>query len=860
MTVTGIALICVGLVLLVAFRAVLFGGRKRKQARAAREVAANRRAQLPAAPADDPWAADLPPASADGPWAADLPPASADGPWAAEQSAEEPWDASGGHPGRPVRRGSARRPRTADDAVPATGGRIDAAAGRVPARRSRGNGTAAGRTRPRAGGFGDDRIDGPDPGYADGADPRYADGADPRYADGADPRYADGAGQGYADGTGSGYADDVEPGYPAKAGVRRGARGERRTVWLDPDPEAGPVVRSVPVVAGAAETASGPAASDEGAADDIVDEPGSRRFRRRKGTTGAVQRRRRREEDEDSPYVLASLGLADEDPSDGDDLFEAPDQGARLSDGERADVYGGAGEPRPTGPSGSGEFGDPDDPHGSGDFSGTAFTGPGAAADADEPAGPDGPADPGLVASGLAGSGSSGSGSSGSGLSGSGMAGSGMGGSGMGGSGMGGSGLAGSGLASSGMDDEGSPGSMMVGRSVDGGGSGGTGGSGAAAGSGGISATLFDDDLADEGMRSSAGVGLDRGEFARSEFDRPGNPGDPEPLSPYRAAAPAPRGWPADRSDQRYGDRVEGWVRPQYREMPVADTAGAYWTPAPDGPYVEPSANGYGWPVPVERLPAAPPYEPVTGFDEPPVSDLTTVVPSWPPIGETTNQPRFAPARDSGAGILWGSARDDTVWGDSGADGTSDPHGWPPAGPGRRSPGPLGDPVDDRVDGRVRDQGSAPRFGGAARRPGPPRGSVPVPGSLPGPGSQRGSGSLPGSGSQRGSGSLPGSGSQRGSGSSPMTGFGRPRELGAPSGPGVAPMQGLGPARGFGRAAGLGRPSGYAPAQGVRPEAVPLPADDPGLRARPRPRPRPRPGGAESRSTVYVSRHAADPG
>ncbi|RZU50242.1 hypothetical protein EV385_2008 [Krasilnikovia cinnamomea] len=678
MTVTGIALICVGLVLLVAFRAVVFGGRKRRQARTA---AANRRAQLPAAPVDGPWAAQLPPASPDGPWAAELPSASPDDPWAAEPHGDGRggWDAPGGHPGRPVR-GGGQRPRSADEAAPAIG---------APARRSRGRVPAATRTRARADGSA--RIDTAAAGYADGA----------------------------------------EPGHPAKE--RRGARGgERRTMWLDPDPDAGAVVRSVPVVAGAAEPASAVAA-DADLADDIVDEPGSRRFRRRRGSTGAAERRRRRDEDEDSQYVLASLGLADDGAPerDGDDPFEALDPGD--PDHGRTDPYDGVSEPRPDDPSG---FGDRDDPRVPMDFS---STGPGA----DEPADP--------------------------------------------------------GFAGSTPDADG------------------TGGSGAMGGVGGLAATLLDDDAAGGGAPSGAGVGLGRG-----EFDRAGTAQDPESRSPYRAAAPAPRGWPADRSDQRYGDRVEGWVRPEYRELPEVDTAGAYWTPAPDGPYVEPSASGYGWPVPVERLPAAPPYEPVTGFDLPPVSDLTTVVPTWPPAG--TEQPRFAPARDSGSGILWGSARDDTVWGDSGVDEVPEPYGWPPAGPQRRSPGPVGDPVVDRFGAPERE----PRFGpgGSARRTGPPRGSVRMPGSA----------------------------------SVPAPGFGRPRDFGAPSGLGVAPVQGLGPARGFGRTPGIGRPSGYAPAQGIGPEAVALPGDDRDLRARPRPRPRPRPGGADARSTVYVSRHAADPG
>ena len=47
-------------------------------------------------------------------------------------------------------------------------------------------------------------------------------------------------------------------------------------------------------------------------------------------------------------------------------------------------------------------------------------------------------------------------------------------------------------------------------------------------------------------------------------------------------------------------------------------------------PDPEPSAKGYGWPNPVERLPAVPSYEPATGFDLAPVHhEPTEVVASW---------------------------------------------------------------------------------------------------------------------------------------------------------------------------------------------------------------------------------------
>jgi hypothetical protein len=95
-----------------------------------------------------------------------------------------------------------------------------------------------------------------------------------------------------------------------------------------------------------------------------------------------------------------------------------------------------------------------------------------------------------------------------------------------------------------------------------------------------------------------------------------------------------------DRSDRRYGDRVAGWVRPEYHDDPPPSPSGEYWTPVPmpdlgfdlaaDDP--EPSAKGYGWPIQVERLPAVPDYEPATGFDLTPVpAEPTEAVPIWSP-------------------------------------------------------------------------------------------------------------------------------------------------------------------------------------------------------------------------------------
>ncbi|GIF06390.1 hypothetical protein [Actinoplanes siamensis] len=101
--------------------------------------------------------------------------------------------------------------------------------------------------------------------------------------------------------------------------------------------------------------------------------------------------------------------------------------------------------------------------------------------------------------------------------------------------------------------------------------------------------------------------------------------------SGYDRTRPAP----IDRSDRRYGDRIDDWVRPRYRDLDDQPPSGDYWTPVPDDLYAdpEPSARGYGWPVPVERLPAVPDYEPATGFDLTPVqaAEPTTLMPAWTP-------------------------------------------------------------------------------------------------------------------------------------------------------------------------------------------------------------------------------------
>ena len=311
--------------------------------------------------------------------------------------------------------------------------------------------------------------------------------------------------------------------------------------------------------------------------------------------------------------------------------------------------------------------------------------------------------------------------------------------------------------------------------------------------------------------------------------------------------------------------------------------------PRPAGSY----ETEYGWPTPVERLPEVPPYPPASGFDVPAEveAEPTRLVPQWPPArpddrielprswshrGETgpafrtavertlrrrTSRPRVSHRRTGPAGRFGddedyaedeqrppalrrardrtgrpdGTApgrecRESATAGDSeglrsrGASGTSRvPVGAAEAdqrGPGtdqggtvRRPGGEPGRPDLDRAGGaRGRHAGSHLVPGGSRRQRRPP---VAPPGRHDAPPARCRSGRRPGRDA-------------------------RPRRH-----PGAAP-DGTGPPD-----QGRARPDQLrADQQRVQP-------DQP--RSRPRPRPRPGSGQPEPRSTVYVSRHAAEP-
>ena len=150
------------------------------------------------------------------------------------------------------------------------------------------------------------------------------------------------------------------------------------------------------------------------------------------------------------------------------------------------------------------------------------------------------------------------------------------------------------------------------------------------------------------------GTGAFSGLFADVALD------DADETGLVPATETAAGGW-AERTGLRYGDRVEGWIRPQYEDEPEA-VAGEYWTPVPVGSY----ETEYGWPTPVERIPEVPPYPPVIGFDVPVEAEAepTKPVPQWPPArpDDRIELPRSWSQRDkSGAGFRGAGGRDSPV-------------------------------------------------------------------------------------------------------------------------------------------------------------------------------------------------------
>jgi hypothetical protein len=141
-------------------------------------------------------------------------------------------------------------------------------------------------------------------------------------------------------------------------------------------------------------------------------------------------------------------------------------------------------------------------------------------------------------------------------------------------------------------------------------------------------------------------------------------------------------------ADRRGSNRVDDWVRPQYADEPEVP-AGDYWTPVPESTYREldggPGAD-YGWPVPVERLRAVP----SGGYDDDPVEEAepTRVVPQWPPAQPSdrvelprawsdTDGPMNRRPLDAVSAQRWSTADDDGRDGWRRNHGPADDERWP---------------------------------------------------------------------------------------------------------------------------------------------------------------------------------------
>jgi hypothetical protein len=345
------------------------------------------------------------------------------------------------------------------------------------------------------------------------------------------------------------------------------------------------------------------------------------------------------------------------------------------------------------------------------------------------------------------------------------------------------------------------------------------------------------------------------------------------------------------RTGRGYGDRVDGWIRPQYADQPNSP-AGDYWTPAPDSAYADLDSAGYGWPVPIERLPAVPWYPPASGFDVDPIEEAepTAVVPQWPPA-QPSNRielPRAWSATgpmnrrplDSVTARRWAEADDD------GRDGWRRNRGPEEGGDGddpRRNRGPQSD--DDGDDWR-RNHGpegdgwrrnESPADGDRRDRTDRPEADSPEPGDQPGENGDDGDARAlwPGEeqaiwvGDERAV-RIGEEHDQRPRRRAMMIRRGSRPDADQPSRGRQARAEARrrlgGPATGASATGGsamggsaAGGPGDHPAQSGDPTQMLPaLSAQDRDTQPRRRPRPRPNPQ-SESRSTVYVSRHAAEP-
>jgi hypothetical protein len=296
------------------------------------------------------------------------------------------------------------------------------------------------------------------------------------------------------------------------------------------------------------------------------------------------------------------------------------------------------------------------------------------------------------------------------------------------------------------------------------------------------------------------------------------------------------------RPDRGQGDRVDGWIRPQYTGRPDSP-AGDYWTPVPESTYTGLDASDYGWPVPVDRLPAVPSYPPASGFDMEPLEEAepTAVVPQWPPAkpssrielprawSATTGPVNLRPL-DAVSVRRWAEADDDGRDGWRRNHGPADGDHWP------ADNGQDGDRWDDRwddADGPAGEEGN----GGAGPGADADQGQAADPATAPG--ERAGRAMWPADEPD-----------QRPRRRSLMIRRGNRPDADPPS---------------RGRQAREARrrltsATEHLPAVADSTQMLPQVDQAPERDGEPRRRPRPRPGPqADARSTVYVSRHAAEP-
>ncbi|WP_125808262.1 hypothetical protein [Actinoplanes sp. ATCC 53533] len=345
------------------------------------------------------------------------------------------------------------------------------------------------------------------------------------------------------------------------------------------------------------------------------------------------------------------------------------------------------------------------------------------------------------------------------------------------------------------------------------------------------------------------GTGAFSGLFADGALD------DADETGLVPATETAGEGW-AERTGLRYGDRVEGWIRPRYEDEPEA-VAGEYWTPVPVGSY----ETEYGWPTPVERIPEIPPYPTAVGFDAPVAveAEPTKPVPQWPP-----------PRPDARIELprSWSQRNDNSVDRDRPmagrpADDTVPDHDAEPPRTERfadRIPDPAPSPsrtgrFTDGASDAAGDLSRAGRFADgvpAAAADQSRRGLVggPVSGPGGGPGTDRGHTYAASEESLEGPiWTVP-----------DMPEAAMPDLTWSPEAAtdDASPRRVRRPAVMIRRRRGTG-PAGAPPADEATQALPPMELTHPDQRARPRPRPRPGNGQQEPRSTVYVSRHAAEP-